>query len=218
MRNDRKKLKSEIKKLESDLEDMEKARLRNEKAKKQAPPPSQKPEAPKETVTPAKRRDTNSLQPKKNTYIVAHHHTPEAAGHEHRHYKLQHLETTAEKELWHALFKLSQKIARESKYLVYRTLTKHLCHKNLLPDLCTLGCTAVALAENHGIPLTPAETIHQIVRSFLHLHDAPLQAIIWAYLRRYYGLITDREAFAVLVFALETKLKQFFRESEPWDM
>jgi hypothetical protein len=56
------------------------------------------------------------------------------------------------------------------------------------------------------------------VRSFLHLHDAPLQAIIWAYLRRYYGLITDREAFAVLVFALETELKQFFRESEPWDM
>jgi hypothetical protein len=215
MRNDRKKLRSEIKKLELDLADMEKARLRNENAKKQAPPPSQKPEAPKETVTPANRRDTNSLQPKKNTYIVV---QPKPAGHEHRHYELQHLETPFEKKLWHALFKLSQKIARESKYLVYRTLTKHLRHKKLLPDLCTLGCTAVALAENHGIPLTPAETIHQIVRSFLHLHDAPLQAIIWAYLRRYYGLITDREAFAVLVFALETELKQFFRESEPWDM
>ena len=120
--------------------------------------------------------------------------------------------------LWHALFKLSQKVARESRYLVYRTLTKHLGHKNLIPDLYTLGCTAVALAENHGIPLTPAETIHQIVRSFLHLHDPPLQAIIWAYLRRYYSLITDREAFAVLVFALETELKQFFKESEPWDM
>jgi hypothetical protein len=156
------KLKSDIRNFKSDLEAMENARLRNEKAKKQAPPPSQKPEAPKETVTPAKRRDTNSLQPKKNTYIVVHHHTPQAAGHEHRHYKLQHLETTAEKGLWHALFKLSQKIARESKYLVYRTLTKHLGHKNLLPDLCTLGCTAVALAENHGIPRTPEETIHRI--------------------------------------------------------
>ena len=123
------------------------------------------------------------------------------AGHNLRHYQHKHLTSPNEVLLWHALFKLSQKVARESRYLVYRTLTKHLGHKNLIPDLYTLGCTAVALAENHGIPLTPAETIHQIVRSFLHLHDPPLQAIIWAYLRRYYSLITDREAFAVLVFA-----------------
>ena len=140
------------------------------------------------------------------------------AGHNLRHYQHKHLTSPNEVLLWHALFKLSQKVARESRYLVYRTLTKHLGHKNLIPDLYTLGCTAVALAENHGIPLTPAETIHQIVRSFLHLHDPPLQAIICAYLRRYYGLITDREAFAALVFALETELKQFFKESEPWDM
>jgi DNA repair exonuclease SbcCD ATPase subunit len=108
-------IKRKIAELTVQLESMEQARLLKEKAKKQAPPPSEKPEAPKQTVIPANRPGTNGLQLKKNTYIVV---QPKAAGHEHRHYELRHLKTDVEKKLWHALFKLSQKIARESKYLV----------------------------------------------------------------------------------------------------
>lgn len=138
-------------------------------------------------------------------------------GHEHRHYKHEFMTTKNEVKLWHSLFGFSKKVANESKYFVYRTLTKYL-RKGRLNDFRILGCSAVALAENEGKPFTVQETIHQIVRSFLHMHDNQLQAIIWAYLRLYYGIITEQEAFSVLVFAVQTELKHNFNQNEPWDV
>ncbi len=138
-------------------------------------------------------------------------------GHDCRHHKHEFMKTVAEKELWHKLFSFSKKVANESKYFVYRTLTKYL-RKGILNDFLTLGCSAVALAENEGKPFTVQETIHQIVRSFLHMHDNQLQAIIWVYLRFYYGITTEQEAFSVLVFAVQTELKHNFDQNEPWDV
>jgi hypothetical protein len=46
--------------------------------------------------------------------------------------------------VWHGLFKISSKIARESKFLVYRELIGYLSRKSLLPDLRILACNAVA--------------------------------------------------------------------------
>ena len=120
-------------------------------------------------------------------------------------------------DLWHTLFALSKKVATESKYFVYKNLTKYL-RKGNIDDFHIIGCSAVALAENNGVPFTVQETIHQIVRSFLHMHDSQLQAIIWAYLRHYYGLITEQEAFSVLVFVVQCELKHKFKENEPWDV
>lgn len=120
-------------------------------------------------------------------------------------------------DLWHTLFAFSKKVATESKYFVYKNLTKYL-RKGNIEDFHIIGCSAVALAENNGVPFTVEETIHQIVRSFLHMHDSQLQAIIWAYLRHYYGLITEQEAFSVLVFVVQCELKHKFKESEPWDV
>jgi len=138
-------------------------------------------------------------------------------GHEPRHHTFKHMTTGVEQKLWHALFHFSKQVASESKYIVYRTLTEHLRLGNP-EDFLIFGCSPVALAENEGKPFTIQETIHQIVRSFLHMHDNQLQAIIWIYLRFHYGLVTEQEAFSVLVFAVQTELQHNFEKNEPWDI
>jgi len=138
-------------------------------------------------------------------------------GHQPRHHKFEYMKTGVEEKLWHALFHFSKQVASESKYIVYRTLTEYLRRGNS-EDFLIFGCSAVALAENEGKPFTIQETIHQIVRSFLHMHDNQLQAIIWVYLRFHYGLVTEQEAFSVLVFAVQTELQYNFEKNEPWDV
>ena len=46
--------------------------------------------------------------------------------------------------VWHGLFKISRKIAKESKFLVYRELIRYSSRKSLLLDLRILARNAVA--------------------------------------------------------------------------
>ena len=50
------------------------------------------------------------------------------------------------------------------------------------------------------------------------MHDEQLHCVIYAYLKLYYGIINEAEAFRALLFALERELKVEWRASEAWDV
>ena len=61
---------------------------------------------------------------------------------------------------------------------------------------------------------------HQLCRSFLHLHDISIQAVIYAYLQPYYGFINEK-AFSVLHEAIRMEVDpegQNMCVSEFWDV
>jgi hypothetical protein len=56
------------------------------------------------------------------------------------------------------------------------------------------------------------------VRSFLHMHDEQLHAVIIAYMRIHYDIISEPDAFTALVFALQREITVGFHYREAWDV
>lgn len=116
------------------------------------------------------------------------------------------------------LVNFCKNLAAESKGTLYAVMQQYVRTGDMEPDLWKLGTSAVALSQNHGIPMTPQQISHQLIRSFLHMHDVSLQAVIYAYLRYYYGLISESEAFTALVYAIQHEIKYYYHLSEVWDI
>jgi hypothetical protein len=120
--------------------------------------------------------------------------------------------------LYKILFKFGRKLANESKKLIYYIMQKNLRLADMQDDLCKLGSSCTFLCENKGNPYNINDTSHQVLRSFLHMNDRSLQAIIWAYLQLYYGLCEETDAFTVLLCAIEYEVFHRYKESEAWDV
>ena len=126
--------------------------------------------------------------------------------------------STPEAKLYKMLFKFGRKLANESKKLIYYIMQKKLRLTDMQDDLCKLGSSCTFLCENKGKPYNINDTSHQVLRSFLHMNDRSLQAIIWSYLQLYYGLCEEKDAFTVLLCAIEYEVFHCYRKSEAWDV
>ena len=101
---------------------------------------------------------------------------------------------------------------------VYVTLETKLRTKQLKSSLQKLSYCAAVLTENKGVPYSLAQVSHQLLRSFLHLHDQNMQSIISTYLKCYYEVVTEDEAFFVLKKAIENEVENFAEVSEYYDI
>jgi hypothetical protein len=131
-------------------------------------------------------------------------------------YNPQHLKhLDKDLQFFKQLVNFCKDLAVQSKAVLYAVMQQHVRSGDMEPDLWKLGTSAVALSQNNGIPITPhapQKISHQIIRSFLHMHDVSLQAVIYAFLRYYYGLISECEAFTALIYAIRhlVKIGQMF--------
>lgn len=101
---------------------------------------------------------------------------------------------------------------------VYVTLETKLRTKQLKSSLQKLSFCAAVLTENQGKPYSLAQVSHQLLRSFLHLHDQNMQSIISTYLKCFYQVVTEDEAFFVLKKAIENEVENFAEVSEYYDI
>lgn len=120
--------------------------------------------------------------------------------------------------IYKKLLNFCKNLAVQSKAMLYYSMQHFLRVDCLEVDLWKIGTSAVALEQNKGQPLTIRKISHQIIRSFLHMHDTSIQTVIWAYLKYHYGMLKEYEAFTALVFAVQYELKHHFHDSEVWDM
>jgi hypothetical protein len=113
---------------------------------------------------------------------------------------------------------LSNTIADHAKDILYETLKKSFANPSVSYSLHKLSSSPGVLAENHAVPYSDNKCVHQFIRSFLHMHDDQLHALIIAYMRLHYDIISDADAFTALVFALQREITVCFNCSESWDI
>jgi hypothetical protein len=130
----------------------------------------------------------------------------------------EHMSIQKEFLLYKKLLNFCKNLASQSKAMLYYSIQHFLRVQCVEYDLWKIGTSAVALQQNGGTPITPMKISHQIIRSFLHMHDTSSQAVIWAYLKYHYGMIEEYEAFTALIFAIQYEIKHHFHDSEVWDM
>ena len=122
------------------------------------------------------------------------------------------------KDVYQALSKLSNTIAGQAKGILFGRLKLSFLKSTAISSLRKLSSSPGVLAENYGVPYADEECAHQFIRAFLHMHDEQLHAVIIAYLRLYYGIITEADAFTALIFALQREITIYFNLNEAWDI
>ena len=50
------------------------------------------------------------------------------------------------------------------------------------------------------------------------MHDEQLHAVIIAYMRLHYGIISEADAFSALIFSLQREIIMYYNFSEAWDI
>ena len=123
-----------------------------------------------------------------------------------------------EKAIYLKLKHLSSLIAFFAKSQLYGHMKKYFVYKHTDVSLMKLAASPGVISENKGQPYTLSKAAKQFIRTFLHMHDEQLHCVIYAYLKLYYGIINEAEAFRALLFALERELKVEWRASEAWDV
>jgi len=111
------------------------------------------------------------------------------------------------KTIYSKLKHLSSLIAFFAKSQLYGHMKKYFVNQHTEVSLMKLAASPGVIAENKGQPYTLSKAAKQFIRTFLHMHDAQLDCVIMAYLKLYYGIINEAEAFRALLFALERELK-----------
>ncbi len=128
--------------------------------------------------------------------------------------------TGDERQLYKLLCHLGNDMATYSKQQIYSKVRNIFDKPEFHVILCQLACAPGVLAEtsNRKTPFTPHDMGHQFMRTIVHMYDSQIQAIIWIYLKLFFNLVQEYEAFATLLFVLKRECEYFFDVSEPWDM
>jgi hypothetical protein len=121
-------------------------------------------------------------------------------------------------ETYQSLNVLSNTIANHAKGILYSRLKKSFANPNVSYSLHKLSSSPSVLAENNGLPYNDYQCAHQFIRSFLHMHDEQLHAVIIAYMRLHYGIISEADAFNALIFSLQREITMYYNFSEAWDI
>ncbi len=82
------------------------------------------------------------------------------------------------KPVYPALDNLSNTIVNHVKGILYSCLKKFLRNKEVTVILGKLSSSPCVLAENHAKQYSMEECAHQFIRSFLHMHNEQLHAVI----------------------------------------
>jgi hypothetical protein len=130
---------------------------------------------------------------------------------------VRHL-SSPEDQVYDALKLLANDIAYEAKYRLYSHLMKYFQNQDVELSLVKLAASPGVIAENHGAPYTKTKAARQFIRTFLHMHDQQLHCVIIAYLKLFFDIISEPDAFKALVFALQREIKTEFHASEAWDI
>ena len=115
-------------------------------------------------------------------------------------------------------YKMCVEFANWAKHKVYPTIQRYLEVSCLQKALERVTYSAVMLSEHRGKLTTLKNASHQIVRSFLHLHDEHIQPVIYAYLQLINGKILPAQAFNVLVQAITDEVNINLANSEFYDI
>jgi hypothetical protein len=113
---------------------------------------------------------------------------------------------------------LSSLIAFFAKSQIYGHLKRYFIYQYTQVSLMKLAASPGVISENKGQPYTLSKAAKQFIRTFLHMHDEQLHCVIVAYLKFYYGVINEADAFRALLFALERELRVEWKASEAWDV
>ena len=109
-------------------------------------------------------------------------------------------------------------MAHEAKDIVYDRVRRSFSNSSVVHSLHKLSSSPIALDESDSIPLSEKECAHQFIRAFLHMHDEQLHAVIIAYMRLHYEIISDADAFTALIFVIQREITVCFNCSESWDI
>ena len=120
--------------------------------------------------------------------------------------------------VYRALLNFSDAMAHEAKDIVYDRVRRSFSNSSVVHSLHKLSSSPIALDESDSIPLSEKECAHQFIRAFLHMHDEQLHAVIIAYMRLHYEIISDADAFTALIFVIQREITVCFNCSESWDI
>ena len=129
----------------------------------------------------------------------------------------QHL-SVDDRAIYSKLKHLSSLIAFFAKSRIYGHLKRYFIYEYTQVSLMKLAASPGVISENKGQPYTLSKAAKQFIRTFLHMHDEQLHCVIIAYLKLYYGVINEADAFRALLFALERELRVEWKASEAWDV
>lgn len=125
---------------------------------------------------------------------------------------------------------MCENLADYAKHHIYRALEKAICVSSMHEPLKRLSCCGVSLVMNEGFPCTLDKISHQIIRSFLHLHDANILPVMWGYWQLHLNVaghhnwlnpiptITEEEAFNILRLSIKNEVEHYEGFSEFWDI
>ena len=117
-----------------------------------------------------------------------------------------------------AYYKMNVEFSHYCKRKVYPTIQKAIERESLKRSLHRITYSSVMLLENNGKIALLKNASHQIVRSFLHMHDENIQAVIYAYLLLLDKRITPDRAFDVLREAIKNETTNYLGVSEFYDI